>query len=148
MSKQPAIRFHVGEKLSAAKMNQLAAQAQSSQGRFFVEPEPRPQSGARLFQIQSVNDGPRNLTCVPYGMTADPNAALFTVQLPLIFSEGSRAGNAYSYTSLNARTVNGSVTEEITPNLIVGDEALCVWETRRATWRLIMEGRMWAELPP
>ena len=142
------IKFLAGELLSARKMDRLAAQAWPGTGQTGVSAAGGlvPYALQRL-QVNQLDSANRQMTCILPGQT--PTAAVFTVDLPEIFTETSRGIETYVYTGLNTRTATaGEVVElqEITPPFVVGEIIMVQYVSEVGQYRFQGDGRMWAKV--
>ena len=136
--------FYAGQRIQALRdpLNRLvrAINEQPGGGRAAV-----PAAAASVaLEIKAL--GATTLTCVDPGN--DASAREYTVAVPPTFTEASRGGVSYVYTDINNRTADGTETQKLTPEYIVGD-------TIRAAWRLDgdgslidlnIDGRQWAKV--
>jgi len=91
----------------------------------------------------------RYLTCTLPGMTATGGAREFSVWLPAIYTEASRGSITYTYTDVNNRQANdGATTEDqqMTPELLVGEQILAAELSEESRFQMIGDGRMWAKV--
>lgn len=89
-----------------------------------------------------------DLTCTLPGQSLNGSAKTWTVTPPWTFTESSRNGISYVYSSINERTADGTEAQELTPLYMIGD-FLAVGEYEQGlVWRdMNVDGRQWAAIP-
>ena len=152
MTIQRSPRWRPFEQVSATKLNRMSRRIDElyKNDRTGVTPAAKIwNSRYILLEVKSIDDILRVLTCTLPGMTADPLATEYTVELGKIFTETVRGSITYTYNNFNSRTATngfGPVAEEITPNVLVNDEILAIDVEQGTRWRMLMEGRHWAQV--
>lgn len=149
---QRSPRWRALEPVSAFKLNQMSQRIDDLNKQFAGPTTVGGTPLVRIVQLEvlSIDNALRTISGIIPGTSGAPSGPfIYNVQLPKLCTETSRAGNTYAYTDLNTRVVNGGpTTEEITPNILVGDEIVAMDLKAGVRWELALDGRMWAELPP
>lgn len=141
-----------GEAITADWLNETAANAERGARAYeeidTEEPEGEDYSDQTVrdpkwLQIKTLNAS--DLVCTLPGLTAEPTAEQFLVALPITFTEASRGGVSYVYSTINTRTADGTESQELTPVYIVGDLIFAMDDG--AGYRDInVDGRQWAKV--
>lgn len=96
-------------------------------------------------EIQSINDA--DLTCTLPGQSANGSAQTWTVTPPWTFTESSRNGISYAYSTLNERTADGTEAQELNPLYVVGDFILVGELEQGRVWRdMNVDRRQWVAI--
>lgn len=150
-----APRFRVGERLSASKQNQVSNAVNRLASPFNLGPRPSLALTAGqilVLEVDSIDHVNRTLSCIAPGTAIVPETAYYVVGLPQLFTELGRGSFVYTYPSnnINARTQTQPATEEqeITPNILVGDEIYAIVIGFRDNLEWFPGGRMWAAVTP
>jgi len=148
-----APHWRAREPVSAAKLNRVSSEINDlAKGRFSVTPvDGTGNTRIILLEVLTIDDGLRTMDCVIPGTSGVPVPFIYTVSLPQLFTETTRTGGfQYTYSTLNARaqTAPAAEDQEITPNLIVGDEIVARDLNNGLSWVWAPDGRMWASVTP
>ena len=139
-----------GEPVSASKLNKTVEIANNLLRARVVGsiPNVETQSASVLqLEIESIDNVNRTMIGITPGASGHPDRAQYLIELQPIFTEPSRMGVLYDYTSLNTRTADGVEDQEITPPFVVGENVYCLFDLQISAMIFVGDGRMWAQVP-
>jgi hypothetical protein len=135
--------------MSASKLNRTSTLLNGlvrTQDRLGPTPAAVPLMQLFELEVKSIDNGARTMIGVAPGSAAQATANEYTIKLQPIFTELSRAGINYVYTSLNARTADGTENQEITPGFVVGEQFYVIFSQVSTDILFLGDGRMWAQV--